>query len=88
MQRYLDPTNDVAFKKLFTDKTRLISFLNNIMRLPEELNQKSKYKQGRENEKFEIAKSLLNEAVDINIISKTTGLSVEEIERLKENNLK
>ncbi|XVN44052.1 MAG: hypothetical protein RCG16_08655 [Rickettsia hoogstraalii] len=35
MQRYLDPTNDVAFKKLFTDKTRLISFLNNIMRLPE-----------------------------------------------------
>lgn len=37
MQRYLDPTNDVAFKKLFTDKTRLISFLNNIMRLPEEL---------------------------------------------------
>ncbi|KJV80900.1 hypothetical protein RHORCCE3_0078 [Rickettsia hoogstraalii str. RCCE3] len=86
MQRYLDPTNDVAFKKLFTDKTRLISFLNNIMRLPEELNQKSKYKQGREDEKFEIAKSLLNEAV--NIISKTTGLSVEEIERLKENNLK
>ncbi|KDO03374.1 hypothetical protein [Rickettsia tamurae] len=37
MQRYLDPTNDVAFKKLFTDKTRLLSFLNNIMRLPEEL---------------------------------------------------
>lgn len=37
MQRYLDPTNDVAFKKLFTDKARLISFLNNIMRLPEEL---------------------------------------------------
>ncbi|CAK6516512.1 Rpn family recombination-promoting nuclease/putative transposase [Rickettsia helvetica] len=37
MQRYLDPTNDIAFKKLFTDKTRLLSFLNNIMRLPEEL---------------------------------------------------
>ncbi|WP_395477021.1 Rpn family recombination-promoting nuclease/putative transposase [Rickettsia endosymbiont of Pantilius tunicatus] len=37
MQRYLDSTNDVAFKKLFTDKARLISFLNNIMRLPEEL---------------------------------------------------
>ncbi|KJV62158.1 hypothetical protein APHACPA_1179 [Rickettsia amblyommatis str. Ac/Pa] len=37
MQRYLDPINDVAFKKLFMDKTRLLSFLNNIMRLPEEL---------------------------------------------------
>ena len=34
MTRYLDPTNDVAFKKLFRDKARLIDLLNNILRLP------------------------------------------------------
>lgn len=34
MQRYLDPTNDVAFKKLFQDKTRLIDLLNNVLKLP------------------------------------------------------
>jgi len=37
MQRYLDPTNDIAFKKIFSDSIRLKSFLNSIMRLPEEL---------------------------------------------------
>ena len=31
--RYLDPTNDVAFKKVFEDKTRLMSFLNSILKL-------------------------------------------------------
>jgi predicted transposase/invertase (TIGR01784 family) len=38
MTRYLDPTNDVAFKKLFAeDSIRLMSFLNSIMRLPDSL---------------------------------------------------
>ncbi|BFD46644.1 MAG: hypothetical protein DMENIID0002_12900 [Rickettsia endosymbiont of Sergentomyia squamirostris] len=37
MTRYLDPTNDVAFKKLFSDSERLMSFLNSIMRLPDSL---------------------------------------------------
>lgn len=35
MNRYLDPTNDFAFKKLFSEKERLIGFLNSILRLPE-----------------------------------------------------
>ena len=34
MQRYLDPTNDVGFKKVFGDKARLKDFLNSILRLP------------------------------------------------------
>lgn len=34
-QRYLDPTNDVAFKKVFSDKGRLKDFLNAILRLQE-----------------------------------------------------
>lgn len=35
MTRYLDPTNEFAFKKLFSNKERLIGFLNSILRLPE-----------------------------------------------------
>jgi predicted transposase/invertase (TIGR01784 family) len=38
---------------------------------------------GKKEEKIEIAKNLLNENIDINIISKTTGLSLEEINNLK-----
>ncbi|HJD59365.1 MAG TPA: Rpn family recombination-promoting nuclease/putative transposase [Rickettsia endosymbiont of Omalisus fontisbellaquei] len=34
MQRYLDGTNDVAFKKLFSDKVKLINLLNAILKLP------------------------------------------------------
>lgn len=33
MQRYLDGTNDVAFKKLFSDKVKLINLLNFLLRL-------------------------------------------------------
>lgn len=33
MSRYLDPTNDVAFKKLFSNKERLINLLNSILKL-------------------------------------------------------
>ena len=35
MTRYLDPTNDFTFKRVFCDKNRLINFLNAIMKLPE-----------------------------------------------------
>lgn len=33
MQRYLDSTNNVAFKKLFSDKVKLINLLNSLLRL-------------------------------------------------------
>jgi predicted transposase/invertase (TIGR01784 family) len=33
--RYLDPTNDVAFKRVFSDKAILMNFLNGILRLEE-----------------------------------------------------
>ena len=33
--RYLDPTNDVAFKRVFSDERRMMDFLNAILRLPE-----------------------------------------------------
>jgi predicted transposase/invertase (TIGR01784 family) len=34
-ERYLDPTNDVAFKKIFMDEYKLRDFLNAVLRLPE-----------------------------------------------------
>ena len=34
-QRYLDATNDVAFKKVFSHKEILEDFLNSVLRLPE-----------------------------------------------------
>ena len=37
MTRYLDPTNDFTFNRVFRDKNRLINFLNAIMKLPEGL---------------------------------------------------
>ena len=39
--------------------------------------------QGTKNAKIEIAKKLLNQNIDIKIISETTGLSVEDINKLK-----
>ena len=36
MQKYLDPTNDFAFKRVFADKARLMNFLNALMELPKE----------------------------------------------------
>jgi len=33
--RYLDPTNDITFKKVFSDKGRLMDFLNAVLRLKE-----------------------------------------------------
>jgi len=41
-------------------------------------------KRGETKAKIEIAKNLLNAGIDIETISKTTGLSIEEIHKLKE----
>ena len=38
---------------------------------------------GKQNEKLEVAKNLLSENIDINVISKSTGLSIDEINNLK-----
>ncbi|MCC8418837.1 MAG: hypothetical protein LN590_04650 [Rickettsia endosymbiont of Glossina mortisans submortisans] len=35
MQRYLDPTNDSLFKKIFRDLERLKEFINVVLELPE-----------------------------------------------------
>ena len=35
MQRYLDPTNDSLFKKIFRDLERLKEFINTVLKLQE-----------------------------------------------------
>ena len=40
--------------------------------------------EGKQNEKIEIAKNLLAKNIDVNIISECTGLSIEEVNNLKE----
>ncbi|MEG8229922.1 hypothetical protein O6R16_02345 [Candidatus Rickettsia tasmanensis] len=37
MQRYLDPTNDSVFKKIFCDLERFKEFINAVLELPEGL---------------------------------------------------
>ena len=40
------------------------------------------YENGRKDEKLELARNLKNEKIDIEVISRTTGLSISEIEKL------
>ncbi|HJD66962.1 MAG TPA: hypothetical protein LFV66_00535, partial [Rickettsia endosymbiont of Bembidion lapponicum] len=49
----------------------------------EELNQKSKFREGKEEVKIEIAKEMLQDNEPIKKIIKYTKLSKEEIEKLK-----
>ncbi|WP_017443284.1 hypothetical protein [Rickettsia gravesii] len=37
MQRYLDPTNDSVFKKIFRDLEKFKEFINAVLELPEGL---------------------------------------------------
>ena len=54
------------------------------MTIEEEMNVRADYayKQGAAQEKREIAKSMLQEGIAKTVITKITGLSAEEIERL------
>ncbi|RUM56919.1 MAG: transposase [Nautilia sp.] len=56
----------------------------NALRTAEKKGEKMGIDKGRKLEKIEIAKNLLNAGIDIETISKTTGLSIEEIHKLKE----
>ena len=47
-----------------------------------EIGKKRGIEQGRQDEKIQIAKNLLMQKVDLEIISKATGLTIEEIKNL------
>lgn len=42
----------------------------------------TKYKEGKADEKANIARNMLNKGADINFVSECTGLSIKEIEGL------
>jgi hypothetical protein len=65
------------FKNIFSKKQ------SNVLELTQTKDLKD-LKNTVNSEKIEIAKNLLKEGVDIDVISKSTGLSKEEIEKLKE----
>ena len=48
-----------------------------------EIGRREGIKEGINERNIEIVKNLLKEKVDVKIISKSTGLSLEEIEKLK-----
>jgi len=72
---FLDPTSDIAFKKLFGNsehKNILISFLNSELETAEEKG------------KTKIAKKLLLKTkMSVQEIAELTDLSVEEIKKIK-----
>lgn len=50
-----------------------------------EKSEKIGFDKGEKAKQIEIARNLLNESIDINVINKTTGLSIEEINNIHKN---
>ena len=76
----LNKLNEITmFRRYMTEEEDMRIIQNTRMKSAE----KKGLEQGILQEKIEIAKNLLNKNIDINIISESTGLSIEEIENLK-----
>lgn len=93
VEKYINPFTDYGFKRLFGEepnKELLLDFLQ-IQSYEDSLKYYRDLKnsldtakeEGREEREVEIAKGLLKNGISIEIISKSTGLSIEQIERLK-----
>jgi len=70
---------------LYISRQRAIWDYNTGMRTAREEGMKKGVEEGAKLEKLEIARNMLKEKVDIQIIAKVTGLTKEEIEKLEEN---
>ena len=70
-------------------KTRLVNDLNTAENIEKGIKKglekglKKGKEEGKKEEKIDIAKNMLKLNVDVNIISQSTGLSIEEIDKLK-----
>lgn len=86
-QKVLEAYNTIAMHNLTPEEYDLY-IRTKLLEDAEEIALSENFEKGREEgiKKGikEVAKSLLLEGVDIKVISKTTGLSIEEIEKLKE----
>ena len=63
----------------------MVRYINdeNLKRIAYEMDMEESNKKGHEQAKIEIVKKLVLQNVDINTISKATGLSLKEIEEIK-----
>ena len=83
MSEINDLSSDDEYVELYTDLSRKeLEYNTYIAEAYEEGEDKGKIK-CRNEEKLEIAKNLLKQNIDINIISTATVLSIEEINSLK-----
>ncbi len=72
--------------KLMTlDEKSRYEYINRVMEIKDYYTLKNEsIKEGKEQEKIEIVKKLLNAGVDLEIIKSTTGLKEDELQKLKE----
>ena len=77
---------DEGFRLLFSEEEDALRTHNTLMAESEEAGIEQGIKQGKiegqREEKLEIAKNMLAEGMDINVITKITGLSEKEIKAL------
>ena len=87
LSKFLDPKNDVAFKKIFgTEKNKdiLIRFLNDMLTFKEGGHiQEEGRAEGQKAALLKVAQSLFKQGLDVNSIQQITGLSKEDMESLK-----
>ena len=75
------------YKRITSDKALMNAIINMDMAEMDRAQEITDARQeGKEENKIEIAKKMLEAKVDIEKISEFTGLTIEEVEKLKENN--
>ena len=75
---------DEEFVRFATDEEDMQMMLNSERTVGKDEGLAQGRKEGRKEKCIEIAKSMLEKECDISLISEVTGLSIEEIEKLKE----
>ena len=83
MEKAVDKIIDLSSDPSFISELERKQIEEYARSVAEEKGKKEAIKEGEKIKQIEIAKNLLNENIDISIISKATGLSIEEIENLK-----
>ena len=71
------------FRRYMTEEEDQRKIYNSRMKSAEKKGLEQGIKEGKAEEKISISKNLLDKNIDIEIISSSTGLSIEKIEKLK-----
>lgn len=75
--------NEKYQEMIADDETRRLAVKRHLALMEMAAAKNDGYQEGKMDEKQEIAKKMLNEKCDIELIIKVTGLTKEEIEKLK-----